>query len=99
MTTWHPDLRPGTAAPPYAEGLYRAVLQPKGVQRTCPYTEGPTLQKTNRNGPREQVEVLKQEFIPTAYVGVDSRDPPFKAGQNLLQIVSSPRPSLATSLA
>ena len=39
-TTWHPDLRPGTADSPDAEGFLGAVLQPGwGVQRACAGTE------------------------------------------------------------
>lgn len=49
-------------------GLHRAVLKPRGVQRAWPFMEmaaGPHSLADKQKCPREQVKVLKQEFIPS----------------------------------
>lgn len=105
MATWHLDLGPEVTAPPFgqeeAKGLHRAVQGCGGHDYSWRRQVGPTLWLANRSGPRDQVKVLKQEFIPSAHVSVDSGDlrrhTHFKVGHMPLSL-PAPAPHPATSL-
>lgn len=73
------DFRPGPAAPFHGEKQLRGptalCLSHEGCLTHAPAWEEVgsfSTRQTNRNGPREQVKVLKQEFIPSKHVGMDS---------------------------
>lgn len=81
-----PRLRPGTAAPPYAEALHRAVLLPREVQRACRCRGGRwALVPADKQWHQGAGGGSEARSIPSAYVGVDSRDPYLRQVRSLSQ--------------